>query len=56
MRISSTTHHLNVIETERVSLTAIRAWHLRLDPVHDAENHPALLRRIAEFNTRYSAR
>ena len=47
---------LDVIETEGASLTAIWAWYLRLDPVHDAENHPALLRRIAEFNARYSAR
>jgi hypothetical protein len=47
---------IDMIETEGASLTAIWAWYLRFDPIYDAENHPALLRRVAEFNAKYSVR
>ena len=47
---------IDVIETEGASLTAIWAWYLPFDPIYDAENHPALLRRVAEFNAKYSVR
>ena len=45
---------IDTIDTEGASLTAIWAWYLRLDPIHDAEAHPALLKRVAEFNAKYA--
>jgi mannan endo-1,4-beta-mannosidase len=45
-----------MIEAEGASLAAVWAWHLRLDPIHNviAQSHPALMKRIAEFNAKYA--
>ena len=47
---------IDLIEAEGGSLAAVWAWHLRLDPIHNvtAQSHPALMRRIAEFNGKYA--
>ena len=47
---------IDVIEAEGVSLAAVWAWHLRLDPIHNvtAESHPPLMKRIAECNGKYA--
>jgi len=47
---------IDLIEAEGVSLGAVWAWHLRLDPIHNvtAESHPTLVKRIAEFNGKYA--
>lgn len=47
---------IDLIEAEGVSLAAVWAWNLRLDPIHNvtAESHPALMNRITEFNRKYA--
>jgi mannan endo-1,4-beta-mannosidase len=48
---------LDVLESERASLCAIWAWHLRLGNEHNvtAATHPELVRRIGEFNRKHAA-
>jgi len=47
---------IDVIEAERASLAAVWVWHFPLQPIHNVtgDSHPALLRRIKEFNLKYS--
>jgi hypothetical protein len=47
---------IDLVEAEGVSLAAVWAWHLRLDSTHcvTADSHPALLKRIAEFNEKHA--
>jgi hypothetical protein len=49
---------IEVIEAEGASLAAVWAWHVRFRPEESvaAESHPALLKRIGEFNRRYNGR
>jgi len=47
---------IDVIEAEGASLAAIWVWHFPLQPIHNvtADSHPALLKRVAEFNAKHS--
>ena len=48
---------LDLVEQEGVSLTCIWAWYFPWQPDNDmrAETHPALLKRVMEFNKKYAA-
>jgi hypothetical protein len=49
---------LDLVEQEGVSLTCIWAWYFPWQPENDmrAETHPALLKRVKEYNQKYAAR
>ena len=48
---------LDLVEQEGVSLTGIWAWYFPWQPENDmrAETHPALLKRVMEYNKKYAA-